>query len=102
MANAAALLQAEGCTVSGWDQRLQAGSQLPADRIDGLVLVTAIADRAQCYPLDLTPIRSHQPWRFETMLRPAERRLGELFDRAAPTYGQVGIGLLRQAGRRLV
>ncbi|MEU9130651.1 radical SAM protein [Kitasatospora sp. NPDC048540] len=54
--NAAAVLQRDGVTVSLWDRRLH---PLPAggDTPDLVVVVTAVADRAQCYPLDLGPVK---------------------------------------------
>ncbi len=56
VATAAAVLRGRGHTVSVWDRRVDAAP--PDERpVDGVVLVTAIADRAQCYPLDTGPIR---------------------------------------------
>ncbi|AWW43242.1 radical SAM protein (plasmid) [Streptomyces cadmiisoli] len=56
IATAAAVLRERGHTVSLWDRRVEVA---PPDgpAVDGLILVTAIADRAQCYPLDIGPIR---------------------------------------------
>ncbi|MGW1592775.1 B12-binding domain-containing radical SAM protein [Streptomyces sp. NPDC002343] len=57
VANAAAVLRQDGADVVVWDRRLSAGA--PAvDTVDVAVVVTAIADRAQCYPLDLGPVRT--------------------------------------------
>ncbi|MFI8930434.1 B12-binding domain-containing radical SAM protein [Streptomyces sp. NPDC053474] len=54
---AAGHLRAAGHCVTIWDQRLQ---DAPADPgpFDVLVVYSAIADRAQCYPLDLGPVRA--------------------------------------------
>lgn len=58
VANAGAALRAEGMRVSVWDNRL---TDTPPDT-DGdpdiVVVITAIADRAQCYPLVLDPVRA--------------------------------------------
>lgn len=56
IATAAAALRERGHTVSLWDRRVEVA---PPDGppVDGLILVTAIADRAQCYPLDIGPIK---------------------------------------------
>ncbi|MFE2972460.1 B12-binding domain-containing radical SAM protein [Streptomyces sp. NPDC059340] len=56
VANAAALLQQDGVHVAVWDRRLSA--EAPPVDADVAVVVTAIADRAQCYPLDLHPVRT--------------------------------------------
>ncbi|GAA2733994.1 radical SAM protein [Streptomyces nogalater] len=57
IANAAAVLRQDGIDIAVWDRRLSAGA--PAvDTVDVAVVVTAIADRAQCYPLDLGPVRT--------------------------------------------
>lgn len=53
---AAGQLRAEGHEVSIWDQRLQDAPPV-GDEPDILLISSAIADRAQCYPLDLGPIR---------------------------------------------
>ncbi|KUN91381.1 B12-binding domain-containing radical SAM protein [Streptomyces caeruleatus] len=53
---AAGRLRADGHTVTVWDQRLQE-TPPEGEAPDLLVLSTAIADRAQCYPLDLAPVR---------------------------------------------
>ncbi|MFI0976928.1 B12-binding domain-containing radical SAM protein [Streptomyces sp. NPDC021093] len=53
---AAGQLRAEGHTVAIWDQRLQ--DTPDGDEFDHLVFYTAIADRAQCYPLELGPVRA--------------------------------------------
>ncbi|MEV0324332.1 B12-binding domain-containing radical SAM protein [Streptomyces sp. NPDC050658] len=56
VATAAAVLRQQGHTVSLWDRR--ADAEPPDEQaVDGVILVTAIADRAQCYPLDVAPIR---------------------------------------------
>ncbi|MGW2250689.1 B12-binding domain-containing radical SAM protein [Kitasatospora sp. NPDC001660] len=54
--NAAAVLRQDGVEVGLWDRRLH---PLPADQDapDLVVVVTAVADRAQCYPLDLGPVK---------------------------------------------
>lgn len=53
---AAGRLRADGHEVAVWDQRLDASA--PEGPTPDTVLVwSAIADRAQCYPLDLRPIR---------------------------------------------
>lgn len=52
----AAMLREQGHTVSIWDRRVESVPPSGAF-VDGVVLVTAIADRAQCYPLDIGPIR---------------------------------------------
>ncbi|MEV5176594.1 radical SAM protein [Streptomyces flaveolus] len=57
IANAAAILRQDGVQVTVWDRRLSAEPP-PADTVDIAVVVTAIADRAQCYPLDLRPVRT--------------------------------------------
>ncbi|MFB8352895.1 B12-binding domain-containing radical SAM protein [Streptomyces niveus] len=54
---AAGQLRAEGHEVMVWDQRLtDAPTAIPDPEL--LVIHTAIADRAQCYPLDLVPVRA--------------------------------------------
>ncbi|MFI0739103.1 B12-binding domain-containing radical SAM protein [Streptomyces sp. NPDC021100] len=53
---AAGQLRAQGHTVAVWDQRLQ---EAPGGQdFDLLVVFSAIADRAQCYPLELEPVRA--------------------------------------------
>ncbi|MEU0278728.1 B12-binding domain-containing radical SAM protein [Streptomyces sp. NPDC088147] len=54
---AAGQLRAEGHEVTVWDQRLQ-DAPPGGDDPDILLISSAIADRAQCYPLDLGPIRA--------------------------------------------
>ncbi|MFE9356244.1 B12-binding domain-containing radical SAM protein [Streptomyces olivaceoviridis] len=54
--NAAAVLEADGLDVRLWDRRLTAVPPLQTTP-DLAVLVTAVADRAQCYPLDIAPSR---------------------------------------------
>jgi len=54
--NAAAALEADGVDVHVWDRRLTAAPRVP-HAPDLTVLVTAVADRAQCYPLDVAPSR---------------------------------------------
>ncbi|MEV7545599.1 radical SAM protein [Streptomyces sp. NPDC089915] len=54
--NAAAVLQGDGTTVSLWDRRLD-GLPAPGSAPDLVVVVTAVADRAQCYPLDLGRVK---------------------------------------------
>ncbi|NED76549.1 radical SAM protein, partial [Streptomyces sp. SID9944] len=57
VANAAALLRRDGADVAVWDRRLS--DEAPrVGPVDVAVVVTAIADRAQCYPLDLRPVRT--------------------------------------------
>ncbi|GAA0395265.1 B12-binding domain-containing radical SAM protein [Streptomyces luteireticuli] len=53
---AAGHLRAEGHTVAVWDQRLR--DTPPGDAFDLLIVFSAIADRAQCYPLELAPVRT--------------------------------------------
>lgn len=58
--NAGAQLLASGHRVTVWDRRLSdSPSAETADTgtVDIAVVITAIADRAQCYPLDLSPVR---------------------------------------------
>ncbi|MFF0834963.1 MULTISPECIES: B12-binding domain-containing radical SAM protein [unclassified Streptomyces] len=57
VANAAALLRQDGVDVAVWDRRLSAEAPR-VGAVDVAVVVTAIADRAQCYPLDLRPVRA--------------------------------------------
>ncbi|MHB9863536.1 B12-binding domain-containing radical SAM protein [Streptomyces sp. YIM S03343] len=57
VANAAAVLRQDGAHVTVWDRRLSSTAP-PVDAVDVAVVVTAIADRAQCYPLDLHPVRT--------------------------------------------
>ncbi|WP_328609542.1 B12-binding domain-containing radical SAM protein [Amycolatopsis sp. NBC_00345] len=52
---AAGQLRAEGHEVTVWDTRF--ATVPPADAQDLVVVFTAIADRAQCYPLELGPVR---------------------------------------------
>ncbi|MFC4472807.1 B12-binding domain-containing radical SAM protein [Streptomyces xiangluensis] len=54
---AAARLRADGHAVTVWDQRVQ-DSPPSRNEADLLVISSAIADRAQCYPLDLGPVRA--------------------------------------------
>ncbi|KZX21772.1 B12-binding domain-containing radical SAM protein [Rathayibacter tanaceti] len=54
---AASLLQSNGHEARIWDQRV-ATEPPSGDEPRYVVVITAIADRAQCYPLDLGPIRS--------------------------------------------
>ncbi|MFC9842334.1 B12-binding domain-containing radical SAM protein [Streptomyces sp. NPDC060223] len=53
---AAGQLRAEGHSVTVWDQRLE-DSAPTVDQPDIVVVSSAIADRAQCYPLDIGPVR---------------------------------------------
>ncbi|MGJ5893546.1 radical SAM protein [Streptomyces sp. V2] len=57
VANACAALRAEGVGVSVWDNRLDDSPPGDIPDPDLVVVVTAIADRAQCYPLVLDPVR---------------------------------------------
>ncbi|MEU6479153.1 radical SAM protein [Streptomyces sp. NPDC047017] len=57
VANAAAVLRQDGVGVVVWDRRLSLAAP-PVGQVDVAVVVTAIADRAQCYPLDLGPVRT--------------------------------------------
>ncbi|GAB2595842.1 radical SAM protein [Streptomyces capparidis] len=54
---AAGQLRADGHTVTVWDQRLT-DTPPGAAGADLVVVSSAIADRAQCYPLDLGPVRA--------------------------------------------
>ena len=54
---AATVLGRSGHDVVIWDQRVAPGPPAGTDP-DHVVVVTAIADRAQCYPLDLSPVRA--------------------------------------------
>lgn len=54
---AAARLRADGHSVTVWDQRLMDAPDLTLSP-ELLVISSAIADRAQCYPLDLDPVRA--------------------------------------------
>ncbi|MGS2591185.1 B12-binding domain-containing radical SAM protein [Streptomyces hebeiensis] len=54
---AAGQLRAEGHEVALWDQRLQDAPPGGAEA-DILIVSSAIADRAQCYPLDLGPVKA--------------------------------------------
>lgn len=56
VANACAALRAEGVGVSVWDNRLSENPPAGVEP-DLVVIVTAIADRAQCYPLVLGPVK---------------------------------------------
>jgi len=56
VANACAALRAEGVGVSVWDNRLSDSPPGDVPDPDLVVVVTAIADRAQCYPLTLEPV----------------------------------------------
>ncbi|WP_431771452.1 B12-binding domain-containing radical SAM protein [Streptomyces cucumeris] len=53
---AAGQLRADGHAVAIWDQRLQDEPDTAEDDFDLLIAITAIADRAQCYPLELGPV----------------------------------------------
>lgn len=52
--NAAAVLETDGLTIQMWDRRLTSAAPFEAAP-DLAVLMTAVADRAQCYPLDIAP-----------------------------------------------
>lgn len=58
VANACAALRAQGIGVSVWDNRLTDTPPDTGPDPDIVVVVTAIADRAQCYPLVLHPVRA--------------------------------------------
>ncbi|MFD7028560.1 B12-binding domain-containing radical SAM protein [Streptomyces sp. NPDC059917] len=57
VANACAVLRAEGVRVSVWDNRLTDSPPDTDGAPDVVVVITAIADRAQCYPLVLDPVK---------------------------------------------
>ncbi len=54
--NAAAVLRQAKVSVFIWDQRLTVKPEV--NDINFAVIITAIADRAQCYPLDLTQVQA--------------------------------------------
>gem|GEM_PF-3286750 len=54
--HAGAELLSRGYSVSVWDRRVRASA--PQCHPDLLALITAPADRAQCYPLDLRPVKA--------------------------------------------
>ncbi|OJF12396.1 B12-binding domain-containing radical SAM protein [Couchioplanes caeruleus] len=55
VAIAAAVLRADGHEITVWDRRV--GTGRPTGGVDGFVVITAVVDRAQCYPLELHPVR---------------------------------------------